>query len=310
MKRLTDLISGLRSLGAFGLVFLLMAGVIAFAAAAAFFNFNAFTTITSHVNALRYFQDDIGYDLGQAQIDEVNLQFYVEQEQDIGELYGEITASYDSIQESLVQLGSEEDFSAESADFSPQSFAARQDFEQKLANHRQALEAWKALYDQGEADAAYAQFPDLRAGAEALAQSLADLVITLEKGRADAIQALPSDVTLAVWGVSLSLVALLLLALWGYHLISSLTQPLLALTNTVMSIGGDQYRKELLQNLDRRGDMTGALAKALDGLAQSHQRSTAGLKQENESLRQQLYTSRRKRLRLFRPQPPTPPASQ
>lgn len=304
MKRITDFISGLRSLGVFGLIFFLMALALAVGAFAALFNFiNEFDTVTAHIEALRVFQDDVGYSQGQAQIDEVYLQFYIEQEFDISELYASILSDYEAIQNALLELDEFYDFAPDSATFSAQTLEARQGFEAQLDSHLQLLSNWKALYDSGEVDLAYESFPALREDAEFLSQSLDDLVVTLEKGRTEAARGLPSDVSLAVWGVSLSLVALLLLALWGYRQISGITQPLLALTNVVYSIGGDQYRKELLQNLERRGDLTGALAKALDSLAQGQQNNTSGLKQEVNRLREQMYASRRSRLKLYRANP-------
>jgi nitrate/nitrite-specific signal transduction histidine kinase len=127
------------------------------------------------------------------------------------------------------------------------------------------------------------------------------LILLTERARADTLQEFPSDISFAIWVITIGLVVILLLGLWGYTAVSGVTQPLLVLTNAIIAIGGDQYRPELVADLKKRRNRARKLAQALDRLAQTLQNRDAALKQEVDDLRQQLFESRRKRLKISRP---------
>jgi hypothetical protein len=89
----------------------------------------------------------------------------------------------------------------------------------------------------------------------------------------------------------------LLFALLGYQAIASAVRPLSHLRNTITTIGGDVYRT----SKTLAGGAAGGLAKALEELARAEQVRNQNAKQEVEDLRQALYESRRRRLKIYQP---------
>jgi hypothetical protein len=87
----------------------------------------------------------------------------------------------------------------------------------------------------------------------------------------------------------------------GYQVIATTVHPLRNLRNMITAIGGDKYRPEMQGTLLKSRGPAGNLARALDQLAKSEQERTAGIKDETERLRQELYESHRRRLKVFHP---------
>jgi hypothetical protein len=127
---------------------------------------------------------------------------------------------------------------------------------------------------------------------------LEDIITLIDSDRMGAAQQFPADITFAIQGISIALIIMMLLALWGYRGISLLTQPLTDLTNAVIAIGGDHYRSELLEKVSRLRNPAGRFARALEAFAQAIEQRDGSLKQEISNLRERLYESRRSRLKI------------
>jgi hypothetical protein len=79
---------------------------------------------------------------------------------------------------------------------------------------------------------------------------------------------------------------------------SRLTQPLLTLTNTMITIAGYRYRPELLAKLQKKRGIVGQLAATVDEMARAVQQRRQTLEAEAAQLREDLYKARRDKLDL------------
>jgi hypothetical protein len=166
--------------------------------------------------------------------------------------------------------------------------------------HRETFEQMVRAYEDENTEEGQALLLQLQEESQSLNSSLQALIRYAERGRLDAVGEFPQDANSGILIATASLTLLLLLALVGYIYVAAATRPLNRLSNAITAIGGDQYRPELLGNILKQAGPAGNLARALDRLAQDQQGQNAGLKIEIERLRQELYQSRRSRLKLFR----------
>lgn len=144
------------------------------------------------------------------------------------------------------------------------------------------------------------QLGDLEKQRGDLNDGLRNLIIAAEQDRMAAIQQLPEQVNRSILVITYSIMICLLLGLMGYRVITTTVRPFRHLRNMITSIGGDQYRTSMYQDLIEKGGQAGNLAQALDTLAKGEQERNAEAKQKIEALQQELLESRRKRLRLYR----------
>ncbi len=134
---------------------------------------------------------------------------------------------------------------------------------------------------------------------QALNAQLKDLIASVEQDRLAALRDFPENLNRGITFTVIGMALCLFLALLGYQVIATTVRPLRSLRNMITAIGGDLYRPEVQSALLKRRGPAGNLARVLDQLARSEQERTAGIKQETERLRQELYASRRRRLKVF-----------
>lgn len=96
----------------------------------------------------------------------------------------------------------------------------------------------------------------------------------------------------------LCLITLPLLAIWAFFHTSQLIKPFLSLTNSVTAIAGDQFRSELLDNLNERKDHLGDFARALDRLGAMVKQHQHILERKIDEKREHLHEVRRRGLFL------------
>jgi hypothetical protein len=173
-------------------------------------------------------------------------------------------------------------------------------FNDTRAVHRKTFNEVVSSIKSGSADAALVM-DQLEKDNQTLNSQLSDLIISVEQDRLAALQDFPENLNRGITFAVIGLAFCLILALLGYQVIAATVRPLRGLRNMITAIGGDRYRPEMQGALLKNRGPVGNLARALDQLARSEQDRTAGIKQETERLRQELYESRRRRLKVFHP---------
>jgi hypothetical protein len=173
-------------------------------------------------------------------------------------------------------------------------------FNNAREEHRETFNDVVSSLKSGSADAAQV-LDQLEKDNQTLNAQLSDLIISVEQDRLAALQDFPENLNRGITFAVIGLAFCLILALLGYQVIVTTVRPLRNLRNTITAIGGDRYRPEMQGTLLKNRGPAGKLARALDQLARSEQERTAGIKQETERLRQELYESHRRRLRVFHP---------
>jgi len=122
-----------------------------------------------------------------------------------------------------------------------------------------------------------------------------DLLFESESALNQAIEQAVQTATESIVTGTIGLILLPILAVWAFLVASNITQPLLALSNAVTAIAGDQFRSDLLLDVSERPDGLGRLAQSVEHLAQLvHDREVA-LGQKISILREQLYETKRRR---------------
>jgi hypothetical protein len=123
------------------------------------------------------------------------------------------------------------------------------------------------------------------------------MILAVEQDRQWALADFSDEVNANVWLLAVALTATLLLALLGYQVIAQTVHPLRQLRNTIAAIRGDLHRPaERLPS-----GAVGGFARALEELAQAETERNQTAKDEVERLRQALYESRRRRLKIYHP---------
>jgi hypothetical protein len=173
-------------------------------------------------------------------------------------------------------------------------------FNDTRATHRKTFNEVVSSIKSGSADAALVM-DQLEKDNQTLNAQLSDLIISVEQDRLAALQDFPENLNRGITFAVIGLAFCLILALLGYQVIATTVRPLRSLRNMITAIGGDRYRPEMQGALLKNRGPAGNLARALDQLARSEQERTAGIKKETERLRQELYESHRRRLRVFHP---------
>lgn len=300
MKGLGAVIRSLFSLGFLGLVFFLMGLAVLAGSLAAVANLLSFNTAWQRIDALAALQDTVSGHLRQMQIEEMGYYFAVEYETPPGDALDRAAGNAAEIDRTLDELIAAGHFTTELG-YYEQDIALLDDFRDLLDEHRHTFAHVVQTLQPGD----LAEDDDAIAVAEEenyqLQDMLEELIVRIDADRLATTETLPLDVSRAIQGISLALVGILLLALWGYRAVALLAQPVADLTNAVIAVGGDRYRPELLQKTRQQGGVTGRFARALDAFAQAIEQRDASLKQKVHDLREQLYESRRSRLKIHVP---------
>jgi hypothetical protein len=295
-----NLIRSLFSMGLLAVIFFLMALAIFVGSFAAIANLDSFEIVWQRIDALAALEDQVSVSLREMQLGELSYAYALDYGVPFGAELDAVAANADEIEQILDDLVYEGHFS-EDLDYFEEDIELFYDFRSLLEQHRSSFDKVIQIYKSGDVDAAIDTILILQEDHDDLQFMLGDLITRLDADRINAAWLFPEDIAFALLGVSVALVAMLLLALAGYRAIAQLTQPVVDLTNAVIAVGGDQYRSELLGKLLKGSGPPGRFARALDAFAHAIDRRDASLKQEIDSLRQQLYESRRRRLKISRP---------
>lgn len=174
-----------------------------------------------------------------------------------------------------------------------------QNFNNTRAAHQKIFSKAASEYKAGNEDEAISVLEQqYEENQQTLDSQLRNLIVSVEHDRLAALKDFPDNANTNVQAATIGFVMCLILALLGYQVIASIVRPLRYLHTVITAIGGDRYNPEMQKDLLKKGDPAGSLARALDELARGEQTRNEGIKQEIERLRQELYESRRRRLKI------------
>lgn len=295
-----NLLRALFSMGSLGWIFLLMALAIFVGSFAAVGNFLSFETTWQRIDVLDALEGDVSLHLREIQLNELYFVYALAYETAPSDELDAVVYHADEIDLILEDLLAEGHFTAD-LDYYEEDIALLDGFWTLLDQHRESFAGVVEIYESGDVDGAIEGILALREEHEELQGVLRELIASLDADRLYAAQTFPEDIEFALWGVSAAVVAMLLLALGGYRAIAQVTRPVVELTNAVIAIGGDRYHPEMLDRLLKRRGPAGRLARALDAFARAIEERDAAQKTAIENLREQLYESRRRRLKISSP---------
>jgi sensor histidine kinase YesM len=301
MKMILNFFKAPFSLGWLGLIIILMAGAMLMAIDNQTITFTPFDAVLERMDVLDTLENDVTYDLSEMQFQEFDEIFSLKNEQEQTENSTRKAQEADErIGAALKTLEEEGAFSAD-MDYGVDLDAELKTFNDLRATHRQTFDKIVIAYQAGDKDQAVSLTNQLEEENGALKEALNELIVWVEQGRLAALKEFPEVASLAVRYATIGLALLLILALIGYQVIAASIRPLHDLRNAITAIGGDRYRLEIQANALKKGGPAGALARALNQLAQNLQQQNAGLTAETERLRAELYASRRRRLKIYHP---------
>jgi HAMP domain-containing protein len=290
MQRIKRFFTGVKALGAFGLILVICVGLIV-ASTLAFnivwadsdYSYNAITK-------LMLLEDDLSYSIVNQNIEE---NYYVYSEGENAE------EPLESFNEARVGVNSALDELQDDMEYelSDKEFALVGDISDAQQAYVTAFEGIKRIFNtQGrtwedvEAQQAVAEQESGR-----LRNALQELIHEIEAARQTERQTIADDLQSTVRIGVISLILLPFLAIWAFGLASRVTQPVLTLTQAATAIAGDRFRAEELDEIHDRRDGLGQLARSLEHLAQTSQTREAELEAEINNLREQLHETRRRK---------------
>lgn len=296
MNKIMTYIRAFFSLGWLGLIIGLMALAML---AAAFFSHSSdpFDAAIERMFVLGELESSVALDLAEKQVQE-SLEFF-------NLSYGLPSSgaaetalqAEERISETMAWLEAEESFRGDEEFYISDLASEVDEFNQARATHRDdfeyVVEFIDELEDEDVLDAVYA----LEENNESLTFMLRSIIIGVEQDRQRALSDFPQDANASLLMIVVALTVMLFLALLGYQAIAAAVGPLSHLRNTITSIGGDVHRP----GQPLAGGAAGNLARALEELALAEQSRNQAAKQEIEDLRQALYESRRRRLKITQP---------
>jgi len=291
MNKIMTYIRAFFSLGWLGLIIGLMA--LAMLVAAFSQSSDPFDAAIERMFVLGELESSVALDLAEKQVQE-SLEFF-------SLTYGlpssgaaeKALQAEERISETLAWLEAQESFRGDDEFYISDLASEVDEFNQARATHRDDFEYVVEFSDELEYEDVYA----LEENNESLTFMLRTIVISIEQDRQRALSDFPEDANASLLIVVISLAATLFLALLGYQAIALAVRPLSHLRNTITSIGGDAHRP----GQPLAGGVAANLARALEELALAEQSLNQAAKQEIEDLRQALYESRRRRLKITQP---------
>lgn len=297
MKTISIYLKGLFSFWTLALVVILM-GITLFLTATNHFP-NSFTAIQSRMHVLNVLEGQLSSDLSSMQLHQARALFAYSYDLPAEEHLEKAKQASESVRKQLAEL-TDNGFFKENANLYASDISHQlNDFIAALNTRQELFDSAVAVIQKENADETSTALDDLETQSVDLNDALTTLIVSVEQDRQAALAAFPAEANRGILINSISLVICLILALIGYRVIASTVQPLRHLRNILTSIGGDQYHAASYRDLMAQGGPGGNLARMLDKLAQEEQTRNAGAKQEIERLRQELYESRRKRLKLY-----------
>lgn len=294
MKTIGTYIRAFFSLGWLGLIIGLLALVTLFAAFSQ--SSDPFDAAMERMFVLSELESSVALDLAEMQIQESREIFTLSYGLDSSDAAEKAQQADERISLTLAGLEEDESFYGDDAYISDLSedMAAFDEF--RIA-HRENFEYMVNFADDMTDEDLFEAFYTLEEDNEILTYMLRAIIIGVEQDRLRALGDFPDDANASILIIALALAATLLFALLGYQAIASAVRPLSHLRNTITTIGGDVHRS----SKTLAGGAAGGLAKALEELAPAEQVRNQNAKQEVEDLRQALYESRRRRLKIYQP---------
>jgi len=300
MKNLFLPFKAIFSLGWLGLVLLLLAGSILWALDSQ--ESEPFDAAQERMTALMGLENDLPQALNQMKLYEARKIFSLEYEQPEDQDYARLAQESDA-EVSVILAELEESGHLDSQqDYVTDILPEIEAFNNLRETHRATFEALVSAYMSDDLNQVYDLEDQIETENEDLDIAWRDLVIYAEQDRLTAQRDFPVDINGSILIVTGGLALSLVLALAGFQLIAAAVRPLGTLRNAITAIAGDQYRPEMLSDLLKARGPAGKLARALDQLASAVQQRDSGLKAETERLRQALYESRRRRLKIYHPE--------
>lgn len=170
-------------------------------------------------------------------------------------------------------------------------------FNEARDRHAELFSTILNSFDEADEESLLVLVGELEADNENLQNILQKIIIDVEQGRQSALAEFPAESNISILILVVTLAVILLLALVGYQSVASAVRPISHLRNKIALIAGDVYRPgaSLIHGA------AGNLSKALEELASAEQIRNQTAKQEIEDLRQALYESRRRRLKIYQP---------
>lgn len=296
MQRIKRFFSGIKALGAFGLILIICVGLV-IASTLGFMSVLGDTIdIYSESMKLILLEDTVSY-YAVNQVIEENYYVYTEGEygeeslEFFDEARTEINAALAELQDEDYHILSDREM-ALVGDISDAQQAYEEAFEDIKRTFSTSGWAWE---DVEALQATTQQQTDTLLGA------LRELIYEVETTRQTALQTLSDNLQGAIRTGVISLILLPFLAIWAFGLASRITQPVLTLTQAATAITGDHFRPEILDELHDRRDGLGRLARVLETLGNAAEAREAALEAEIAGLREQLHETRRRKSALTFP---------
>lgn len=297
MKAIWIYLKGFLSFWTLALIVTLM-GATLFLTAAYHFP-SSFTAVLARMHVLNVLEGQVSSDLSSMQLHQARAIFAHSYLLPAEEHLEKAKQAHESIRQQLTELTNDDLFTENPELYISDTSQQLNDFSAALDTHQKLFDQTLAFIDARNDKEAFAALDELETQSVELNDALTTLIVAVEQDRQAALAAFPVEANQGILLNSIGLVICIVLALIGYRVIASTVQPLRHLRNIMTSIGGDQYRASSYRDLLAHGGTAGNLARMLDQLAQEEQARNAGAKQEIERLRQELYESRRRRLKLY-----------
>jgi tetratricopeptide (TPR) repeat protein len=294
MKKILTFIRAIFSLGGLGVVIALMALLVAFGVYSQ--NSVPFDAAVERMFVLGQLESQALIDLVEKQVQESLELFHLAYDLPPSGAAEEALQAQERVSATLAQLEADEHFLGDEEYYTTDLTESIAEFNQALSVHRQDFEDVLNSASSMEEEEILQDIENLETSNELLLTKLRAIIVSVEQDRQRALAAFPEDSNFNLAIIAMAMVATLLLALVGYQLIAATVRPISRLRNLITSIGGDSYRPG---GPDVWG--AGSLFNALEELARAEQTRNQASKQQIEDLRQQLYESRRRRLKIYQP---------
>ena len=294
MKSLLTYIRAFFSLGRLGWVIGLMALAMLFAAFSQ--NIESFDAVIEHTFVLSELEAFVALDLAEMQVQETQEIFTRAYGLDATDALERAQQADAAISESMDWLAEDNTFESDGL-YTSDLTEDVEAFEEARVYHAELFASFLSSSEAVDEENLIELVQELEEDNENLSRALQKIIIGVEQDRQLALADFPAESNATILTIVLALSAILLLALIGYQSIAAAVRPLSHLRNKITMIAGDVYRPG---DPSMRG-ATGSLAKALEELASAEQTRNQNAKKEIEDLRQALYESRRRRLKIYQP---------
>ncbi len=298
MKTIRTYIRAFFSLGWLGMVIALMALVMLFAAFSQ--ESTPFDAAIERTDVLQIMQSEISLSLAEMQTNQAEEIFSLAYGMGSSGAFHQAQQARQRILQTLNELQEDESLYGDEDFYISDLTTEVNDFEAMLSENWQLFEFIIQEIESEQIDDTelFYALLDLEENQEILNLQMREIMIGIEQDRQSALADFPEDADASIFIIVIAMTFTLIFALIGYQIIASTVQPLGTLRNTITSIAGDIYRPG---STPPQGT-SASLANALQELAEAEQIRNQNSKQEIETLRQQLYESRRRRLKIHQPE--------